>query len=140
MLAIFIILAWVTWLVVRAYLRRRDPEGLALLIGEEEARELHPAGYARRQASYEEDRRVAVAQGYAQPQTAAAQTTTTHTTTSPYVRPAAPPAAGALQPRTAAGYGTIPGYDRRRGDRRGYSHGTQTPSQERRTGRDRRSA
>lgn len=116
MLVIFILLLWLGWLGVRAWLRRNDPEGLALLIGEEEARALHPAGHLRPEVL----------------QRTAAMTPAA----------AAPPAVGALTPRTQAGYGQIPAYNRRFGDRRRFAERRSAPRNQgdRRAGYDRRSA
>jgi hypothetical protein len=55
---------------------------------------------------------------------------------------AVPPAVGALQPRTQAAYGRIPGYDRRRIERRRFAdrRAAARPTGDRRAGYDRRSA
>lgn len=91
MLAIFVLLLWIAWLVARTWLRRNDPDGLALITGEPE-----------------------VAQTTPQVATRSAQTA--YFTPRPTV--AAPPAVGALTPRSPAAYGSIPVYDRRMGERR----------------------
>ncbi len=112
MFAIFIILIWLGWLGVRAYLRRKDPDGLALLTGEPV--EVTSSG------------RIRYREAPLAPQAPVE---------------ALPPAVGALKPRSAEGYAIIPGYDRRAADRRRFAE-RRTAAQvtvERRRG-DRRSA
>ncbi len=90
MLAIFVLALWIAWLVARTWLRRNDPDGLALITGETEAAETAPQATTRTASAY--------------------------TSSRPAV--AAPPAVGALTPRSPSAYGSIPAYDRRMGERR----------------------
>jgi hypothetical protein len=92
MLAIFVLVLWIAWLVARTWLRRNDPDGLALITGETEVAQPAPQ--------------------------VAARTATQPTYTTPRPAVAAPPAVGALTPRSPAAYGSIPAYDRRMGERR----------------------
>jgi hypothetical protein len=104
MLAIFVIVLWIAWLAARTWLRRNDPDGLALITGEPTAEPVSAQS--------------------AQPRPLV-------------VRPvvAAPPAVGALTPRSPAAYGEIPAYDRRMGDRRRARLVLQPGSDRRRTDR-----
>jgi hypothetical protein len=104
MLAIFVLVLWIAWLAARTWLRRNDPDGLALITGE-------PTTESAPVQSIQPRR--------------------------PAGRPvvAAPPAVGALTPRSPAAYGDIPAYDRRMGDRRRTRYALEPGSDRRRTDR-----